>query len=30
MTKFFEFRGEQQISTTPWSDPVGDEAKYAD
>jgi hypothetical protein len=28
MTKFFEMRGELNVSTTPWSDPVGEDAKY--
>jgi len=29
MTKFYEFRGEQSITTSPWSDPIGEETKYA-
>lgn len=28
MTKFFDMRGETNITSTPWSDPVGEEAKY--
>jgi hypothetical protein len=28
MTKFFEMRGELSVSSTPWSDPVGEDAKY--
>lgn len=28
MTKFFEMRGELAVSTTKWSEPVGEEVKY--